>query len=78
MVKRNYAASGSIYAYPYAARDALFQHQGMARDRGKQGAILHQIQRLIHEWVMFTPIMGLAALHAVGLRVAEAAIGKRS
>jgi hypothetical protein len=75
VVKRNYAASGSIYAYPYPACNALFQHQGMARNRGKQEAILHQIQRLIQEWVMFTPITASTALLAVGLRVTEAAIG---
>jgi hypothetical protein len=45
------------------------------RDRDQRAALLHQIQRLVHERVMFAPIMEPASLHAVGPRVAEAAIG---
>jgi hypothetical protein len=72
MVKRNYAASGSIYAYPDPALDTLFQHQGMARETGSR---LHWIQRLMHERVRLAPIMESASPHVVGPRVVEPAIG---
>jgi peptide/nickel transport system substrate-binding protein len=71
-----FAVSGGYYADGgYPDIDALFQQQAAERDRDKREAILHQIQRLIHERVMFAPIMEPASLHAVGPRVAEAAIG---
>ena len=40
--------------------------------------MLHQIQRLMHERVMFAPIFEPATLHGVGPRVEEAAIGLTS
>jgi peptide/nickel transport system substrate-binding protein len=71
-----FAVTGGYYADGgYPDIDALFQQQAAERDREKRQAILHQIQRLMHERVMFAPIMEPASLHAVGPRVAEAAIG---
>lgn len=71
-----FAITGGYYADGgYPDIDALFQQQATERDREKREAILHQIQRLMHERVMFAPIMEPASLHAVGPRVAEAAIG---
>jgi peptide/nickel transport system substrate-binding protein len=71
-----FAVSGGYYADGgHPDIDALFQQQAAERDRDKRAAILHQIQRLIHERVVFAPIMEPASLHAVGPRVAEAAIG---
>ncbi len=58
----------------YPDLDALFQQQAVARERTRE-ALLHQIQRLMYERVMFAPIMEPASLHAVGPRVEEAAIG---
>ncbi len=40
--------------------------------------MLHQIQRLMHERVMFGPIFEPATLHGVGPRVEESAIGLSS
>ena len=47
----------------------------MERDRGKRQALMHQIQRLMHERVMYAPVFEPATLHGVGPRVAEAAVG---
>jgi peptide/nickel transport system substrate-binding protein len=71
-----FAITGGYYADGgYPDMDALFEQQATERDRHKREAMLHQIQRLMHERVMFAPIMEPASLHAVGPRVAEAAIG---
>jgi peptide/nickel transport system substrate-binding protein len=59
----------------YPDIDDLFKQQAGERDRKKREALLHQIQRLMHERVMFTGIFEPATLHGVGPRVEEAAIG---
>jgi peptide/nickel transport system substrate-binding protein len=64
-----YAAGG------YSDIDDLFRQQAPERDRKKREALLHQIQRLMHERVMFAPIFEPATLHGVGPRVEEPAIG---
>ncbi|HEX6775634.1 MAG TPA: hypothetical protein VF238_07295, partial [Methylomirabilota bacterium] len=69
-----------ISSAPYAAGgysdiDELFRQQAQERDRKKREALLHQIQRWMHERVMFGPIFEPATLHGVGSRVEEAAIG---
>jgi peptide/nickel transport system substrate-binding protein len=58
----------------YPDIDALFQQQAVERDRTKREALLHQIQHLTMERVMFAPIMDFRALMGVGPRVAEHAI----
>jgi len=65
---------------PYAAGgypdiDELFRAQAQQRDRKRREAMLHQIQRLIHDRVMFGPIFEPAILHGVGPRVQEAGVG---
>jgi hypothetical protein len=63
------------YAYGgYPDIDELFQQQAVERDKSKREAILHQIQRLTMERVMYAPIMDFRALVGVGPRVAEHAI----
>ena len=69
-----------ITGAPYASGghpdiDDLFKQQAGERDRKKREALLHQIQRLMHERVMFTGIFEPATLHGVGPRVEEPAIG---
>ena len=66
--KGNYAYGG------YPDIDALFQEQSRERDATKRQAILHRIQQLTIERVMFAPIMDFRALVGVGPRVAEHAI----
>jgi ABC-type transport system substrate-binding protein len=72
-----------ISSAPYASGgypdiDDLFQQQAQERDRKKREALLHRIQRLMHERVMFGPIFEPAILHGVGPRVEEPAIGLTS
>ena len=55
--------------------DDLFRQQAQERDRRKREALVHQIQRLMHERVMHAPIFEPATLHGVGPRVAESAVG---
>ena len=64
--------SQGIYAYGgYPDIDELFQQQGKERDRAKREAMLHRIQQMTMERVMFAPIMDFRALMGVGPRVAE-------
>jgi peptide/nickel transport system substrate-binding protein len=64
------------YAYGgHADIDELFRQQAQERDRAKREAMVHQIQRLMHERVMHAPIFEPASLHGVGPRVEEPAIG---
>jgi peptide/nickel transport system substrate-binding protein len=61
-------------AYPtggYDDIDALFLKQAEERDSAKREAVLHQIQQLTIDRVMFAPIMDLRALIGVGPRVVE-------
>jgi peptide/nickel transport system substrate-binding protein len=68
--------SSGTYAYGgYPDIDDLFRQQAVERDRGKREALLHQIQRLMHERVMHAAIFDSVPLHGVGPRVEEAAIG---
>jgi peptide/nickel transport system substrate-binding protein len=71
-----YALSNSPYAYGgYPDIDDLFQQQARERDRKKREALLHQIQRIMHERVMYGPIFEPATLHGVGPRLEEPAVG---
>jgi peptide/nickel transport system substrate-binding protein len=64
--------SKGTYAYGgYPDIDALFEQQASERDRAKREALLHRIQQLTMERVMFAPIMDLRGLIGVGPRVAE-------
>src|SRR5207247_4665272 len=59
--------SRGTYAYGgYPDIDELFQQQRQERDRAKREAILHHIQQLTVERVMFAPIMDLRGLIGVG------------
>jgi peptide/nickel transport system substrate-binding protein len=71
-----YVLSTGTYAYGgYADIDELFGQQTEERDRSKREALLHQIQRLMHERVMHAPIYEPATLHGVGPRVEEPGVG---
>ena len=47
----------------------------MERDRTTREALLHRIQSLMHERVMHAPLLERAALHGIGARVEEPAVG---
>ncbi len=64
--------SKGSYAYGgYPDIDELFQQQARERDPGKREALLHRIQQLTIDRVMFAPLMDFRALMGVGPRVAE-------
>jgi ABC-type transport system substrate-binding protein len=64
--------SKGAYAYGgYPDIDQLFEQQAVERDPAKREAILHRIQQLTMERVMFAPIFDFRALMGVGPRVAE-------
>jgi peptide/nickel transport system substrate-binding protein len=62
--------SKGAYAYGgYPDIDDLFQQQAGERDPKKREVILHKIQQLTIDRVMFAPVMDLRALMSVGPRV---------
>ena len=64
--------SKGSYAYGgYPDIDELFQQQARERDVKRREALLHRIQQLTIDRVMFAPIWDLRALNGVGPRVAE-------
>jgi peptide/nickel transport system substrate-binding protein len=66
------AVSDGPFSYGgYADIDALFKQQDVETDRSKREALLHQIQQLIHERVMFGPIWEYIWPSGVGPRVEE-------
>jgi len=58
----------------YPDIDALYMQQSREADRRKREALLHQIQRLLHERVPFGPLMEYIWPSGVGPRVAEPAL----
>jgi len=71
-----FTTSSGIYAYGgYPDIDGLFREQAGELDPKKREAILHRIQQLIHEKVMYLPIWQLAVLQGYGPRVAESGLG---
>jgi len=72
----SFVITGAPYASGgYPDIDDLFRQQAQERDRKKRETVLHQIQRLMHERVMFAGIFEPATLHGIGPRVEEPAIG---
>ena len=72
----NNMTTGGLYTYgTYPEIDALFVKQAQELDRNRREALLHGIQRIAHERVMFAPIWELAFLNGVGPRVEEAGFG---
>ena len=65
-----YSKGASAYG-GYPDIDELFLQQGRERDRAKREALLHRIQQLTIDRVMFAPLMDLRGLIAVGPRVAD-------
>ena len=71
-----FVASGGPFTYgTYADIEGLIREQASEMDRGRREAILHRIQQLMHDKVMYAPLMEPAILGAHGPRVAESGIG---
>jgi peptide/nickel transport system substrate-binding protein len=60
----------------YPDIDDLFPLQAVELDRTKREAILHKMQQMVHERVIFAPIWQLAFLNGVGARVSESGFGR--
>jgi peptide/nickel transport system substrate-binding protein len=65
-----YSKGASAYG-GYPDLDELFLQQGRERDRAKREAVLHRIQQMTIDRVMFAPLMDLRGLIGVGPRVAD-------
>jgi peptide/nickel transport system substrate-binding protein len=71
-----FTASDGAYAYGgYPDVDELIKEQATELDPKRREAMLHRIQQLIHEKVMYLPILQLALLQAYGPRVAQSGLG---
>ena len=65
-----YSKGPSAYG-GYPDLDEMFEQQARERDPAKREAILHRIQQLTVDRVMFAPLMDLRALQGVGPRLAD-------
>jgi peptide/nickel transport system substrate-binding protein len=69
------ATRGGMYAYGALPEvEDLFQRQARELDRKKREEMLHQIQRLLYDRVVFAPIWENALIRAFGPRVEESAL----
>src|SRR5439155_1500100 len=67
-----FISSKGAYAYGgYPEIDDLVQQQSVERDVKKREALLHRIQQMTIDRVMFAPIMDLRALMGIGPKMAD-------
>jgi peptide/nickel transport system substrate-binding protein len=71
-----FVMKGGAYAYGhYDDLEALFAQQAVELDRKKRTELLHRIQQLVHERVVYAPIWQLAFINGQSKRVRESALG---
>ena len=71
-----FIASGGVYVYgSYPDIDGLFREQAAMLDPKQREAVLHKMQQLVHEKVVYVPIWQLAFINGVGPRVGESGLG---
>ena len=71
-----FVVAGGTYVYgSYSDIDSLFKDQAAELDRKKREALLHKIQQLMHEKVMYIPIWELAFINGQGSRLQESGLG---
>ena len=68
-VARHMVAGGDLAFGSYTAIDELFEQQAKEPARAKREALLHAIQRIAYERVMFAPIWQVAQLNGVRTRI---------
>jgi peptide/nickel transport system substrate-binding protein len=69
------ATRGGMYAYGVLPEvEDLFQRQARELDRKKREELLHQIQKILHDRVVFAPIWENAFIRGVGPRVEESGL----
>ena len=72
----SYVTKTGIYAYGVLPEvEDLFERQVRELDRKKREALLHQIQKILHDKTMHAPIYQLGFISGVGPRLAEAGLG---
>jgi len=72
----SYAVTGGTYVYnTYPEIDGLFTEQVNEQNPRVRAQILQKIQQIIHDRVMFVPVMEPAFLNGVGPRVAHHSLG---
>ena len=68
---------GGTFSYgSYPDIDDLYRQQAGELDRAKREAILHKIQQIMTERVIYAPIWQLAFINGTGPRVGESGFGK--
>jgi peptide/nickel transport system substrate-binding protein len=73
---QNYMAKDGLYAWgSHPDTDDLYIQQAREQDPKRREMLLHQIQRLAHERVMYAPLWELGFLNAIGPRVEESGLG---
>jgi peptide/nickel transport system substrate-binding protein len=71
-----YVTRTGIYAYGVLPEvEDLFHRQAKENDRKKREAMLHQIQKMLHDHAMHAPLYQLGFPNGVGPRVEESAAG---
>ena len=71
-----FVVAGGTYVYgSYPELDGLFQEQAAEVDRKRREAILHKMQQVVVDKVIYAPIWELAFLNGVGPRVKESGLG---
>jgi peptide/nickel transport system substrate-binding protein len=69
------ATRNGLYAYGVLPEvEDLFQRQAREMDRKKREELLHQIQKILHDRVVFAPIWENGFIRGVGARVEEPAL----
>jgi peptide/nickel transport system substrate-binding protein len=74
-IERHMVSGGDFAFGSYPEIDDLFQQQMRELDRAKRESLLHAIQRMAHERVMFAPIWQVAQLNGVRARIGQPGIG---
>jgi peptide/nickel transport system substrate-binding protein len=71
-----FVAANGLYSYgSYPDIEGLFREQAAELDPKRREAILHKLQQLMHDKVMFAPLWELGFLNGHGPRVAESGLG---
>ena len=74
-IERHMVSGGDLAFGSYAEIDELFRQQTGEPDRAKREALLHAIQRIASERVMFAPIWQVAQLNGVRTGIDQPGIG---
>jgi peptide/nickel transport system substrate-binding protein len=71
-----YVTRGGLFAYGVLPEvEELFRRQAREIDRMKREALLHRIQRIVHERAMYAPVYELGPMVGIGPRVDQAGVG---